>query len=305
MKYFTMYGVLFVLLGLTGYLDDAVALADLAVTQTGREGIVSLDGQKLLEWTLPKVDERIEPEVEVVKAADGWYRVRATWTLAEPVKQDELSASFAYRFSPDFWWSPHLTPRPGDAIAQHVFRSPAIIAAEDRKTVVIVPDLDLCGQEASTPWFMDYDAPARQAWLGMSKTDIWVQLGYEKIPGMVLPEGKVQLGFYVTAYEDDSPVANPWAKVSRFLWETWGRPLFAKGEPLRVPLDRFVEHTYRWAFDTWSKHVWQEFDIDGRRVGAPAFIVNISQSPNYKRPYYQREDLSIWNQAWFSSLRSA
>jgi hypothetical protein len=51
--------------------------------------------------------------------------------------------------------------------------------------------------------------------------------------------------------------------------------------------------------------VWQEFSINGKKVGAPIFIVNSTQSPNYDKPYIMREARSIWNQAWFSSLRSA
>ncbi|MBP8909920.1 MAG: hypothetical protein KBI32_00270 [Phycisphaerae bacterium] len=41
------------------------------------------------------------------------------------------------------------------------------------------------------------------------------------------------------------------------------------------------------------------------RLAGPQFIVNTSQSPNYPGPWYQRGFLSIWNQAWFSCLRSA
>lgn len=40
-------------------------------------------------------------------------------------------------------------------------------------------------------------------------------------------------------------------------------------------------------------------------MGAPVFIVNVTQSPNYPYEVDEREFRSIWNQAWFSSLRSA
>ena len=40
-------------------------------------------------------------------------------------------------------------------------------------------------------------------------------------------------------------------------------------------------------------------------VGAPAFIVNVTESPNYPGEVDLREFLSVWNQAWFSSLRAA
>jgi len=44
---------------------------------------------------------------------------------------------------------------------------------------------------------------------------------------------------------------------------------------------------------------------NGKQVGAPVFIVNVTQSPNYPGRISEREFRSVWNQAWFSSLRSA
>ena len=63
----------------------------------------------------------------------------------------------------------------------------------------------------------------------------------------------------------------------------------------------YVKHTYKWAFDGWKKSVWQEFDLNGKKAGAPVFIVDVTQSPNYKGVRNEREFRSIWNQAWFSS----
>lgn len=57
--------------------------------------------------------------------------------------------------------------------------------------------------------------------------------------------------------------------------------------------------------NSWSENVWQQFELDGNKVGAPVFIVNVTQSPNYPGEINEREFRSIWNQAWFSSLRSA
>ena len=290
---------------LVGTVGRKTLAAEPAVDVHGEAGVVTLADRPCLRFTVPRVAGRLSPEVNVVDAGHGWQRVRMTWSLTEPVPQDELAVEFSPVSQPDFWWAPHLAPRDGDAIAQHVFRSPAMIAVAGRKTLVVVPDLQLCGQLGEAPWFMDLDAQAGKCWLGMAKTKIWVHVGYEKIPGMVLPAGELQLGFYVTAYNDQRPVPNPWAKVSRFLWERFAKPLYDQGQPSKVVLDRFVEHTYDWAFDRWKHAVWQEFEIQGRRVGAPAFIVNFTESPNYPGPYLLREYLSIWNQAWFSSLRSA
>ena len=67
----------------------------------------------------------------------------------------------------------------------------------------------------------------------------------------------------------------------------------------------YVLHTYNCAFNSLSENVWQQFELDGNKVGAPVFIVNVTQSPNYPGEINEREFRSIWNQAWFSSLRSA
>ena len=277
-------------------------MTELSRTDAGY--ILSLDEAECVKLTMPTLDGAA-PAVSIGEERDGWRRVRLTWMLDQAVEQDELSVAFALAFEPDFWWAPHLAPNDGDCIAQHVFRAPALIAAKGREVVAIVPDLELCGADEHAPWFMDLDAPNRRMWLGLSLTSIIGHVHFHKAPGMTLGPGTVKLGFWITAYTDEERPLNPWRKVSRFLWEGHARPLLEKGQPSSVPMDRFVEHTYTWAFDTWRDAVWQEFQLGGTRVGAPAFIVNVTESPNYPGEANLREFLSIWNQAWFSSLRSA
>jgi hypothetical protein len=245
-----------------------------------------------------------EPQTTIEDAGDGWQRVRMTWDLPESVPQDEVAVEFAFDLEPDSWWAPHLAPEDGWCVAQHVFRSPALIVTRQQAVLAVVPDLDLCGRSPDTPWFLDYDAPDRRWWLGMTRTELATHVGYRKVPGMVIPAGKLEFGFYICSYGDDATPLDPWRRVSRFLWQRWGHPLFEKGQPLTTPMDAYVNHTYRWAFDTWAGPMWHEFDIEGRRVGGPAFIVNVTESPNYTGPVNLREFLSIWNQAWFSTLRS-
>ncbi len=276
----------------------------LAVDVSGAAGRVSLDGGTIVDFTIPELAGCPAPRVEVSPAGEGWRRVRATWTVPADVRQDDLAIRFTWPRPPEAWWAPHLAPEPGFVIAQHVFRSPAVIARGGGVNAAIVPDLDLVGRSAANPWYLDVDAPASEARVGMTATEIPLHVLYRRAPGMTFARGEIALGFFVSVWRDGGPVPNPWSPVAAFLWERWGRPLFARDEPLRAPIDRYVRHTYDWAFRSW-KPVWQEFDLDGARVGAPQFIVNVSQSPNSPLPWFQREFLSIWNQAWFSSLRSA
>ena len=278
---------------------------DTRVTQGDPWYVISRAGEAVARFRVPTLGDGLECRVTVTDAGDDWQRVSMKWDVTNRVQQDELAVAFSLLFEPDFHWMPHLAPREGYVVGQHVFRSPAMITARGPTVFAIVPDLDQVGQRAGNPWFMDTDAPANTCWLGMTLTDIPVHVGFIKKPGMVFDPGTVELAFFVTAYQDKDDVVNPWRRVADLLWSRWARPLYDKGEPGRVPMDTYVRHTYDWAFDGWKHAVWQEFDLDGQRVGAPQFIVNVSQSPNYKGPWFQREFLSIWNQAWFSSLRSA
>jgi hypothetical protein len=266
---------------------------------------VVLNGIESMRFAAPTLTGSAAPDIELGELANGWWQVRMCWEVTREVTQDELSVEFDLTIVPDFWWAPHLAPDEGYVVGQHVFRAPALIVQSESHTLVVAPDLDMVGQRPENPWFMDYDATRNKMWLGMVRTEVPEHVLFRKLPDMAFAPGTVEISFFIAAYHDRGTVSNPWSKVARFQWERWGRSLYARGEPIAAPLDNYVRHTYDWAFDGWGDFVWQEFDLDGVQVGAPQFIVNISQSPNYPGVWRQREFLSIWNQAWFSSLRSA
>lgn len=275
------------------------------ISQSAGSCAITLGKSELARFTAPLIAGTSKPTLDISDAGYGWKRVRIEWNLAEPTQQDEVAVPFDLSFNPDFWWGPHLAPEDGNCIAQHVFRSPALIVSHGPATLVLAPDLDLCGQVESAPWFMDVDVPGNRLTLGLTRTEVETHVIYKKKPGMELPAGKLEFGFFVLAYADDDVPRNPFGRVSRMLWDRYGSPLLEKGEPGTVPMDRFVDHTYNWAFNTWRNPVWQEFELDGKKVGSPCFIVNVTQSPNYSGIPTWRENLSIWNQAWFASLRAA
>jgi hypothetical protein len=244
------------------------------------------------------------PAVTWTHVDDGLYRVTLAYDLAGVVQQDDWRLDVTARFAPDFHWSPHLTPTAEHVIDQHVFRSPALVLSSELATVILVPDLDLIGR-GSVRWYLDLDAPANRMTLGMSETEIDGHVLYRRKPGAVHREGRTEVGFYLFVAEDEATRKDPWRPVLELLWRKWGHARFAAGEPLPPDLTPYVEHTYAWAFDRWAGPVWQELDLAGKRVGAPTFIVSATQSPGNTGPAAELEMRSIWNQAWFSSLRSA
>jgi hypothetical protein len=274
------------------------------VTATEGRVSVALDGESVATIHAPNIAD-VAPTVALGEMQDDWQRIEVRWPIKTPTRLDDVAVAIDLQMRPDFHWMPHLAHEDGFVAAQHSFRSPAIIVAEGRKTFIVVPDLALVGKTASNPWYLDLDAPQNRCTIGLSLTETPLHVAFRKAPGMVLQPPGAVLAFYVTAYHDAEEVPNPFNRVSGFLWSRFAASRFAAGEPLRVPLDRYVQHAYHWAFQGWSKFVWQEFDLQGVRVGAPQFIVNVTQSPNFPGPWSQRESLSIWNQAWFSSLRSA
>ncbi|MGG6313919.1 hypothetical protein [Paenibacillus macerans] len=247
----------------------------------------------------------VEPEVTHSVPQAGLHKFSLRFRLDQAVRQDDWQISVKPAFLPGFHWAPHLTPTDRHIIDQHSFRSPALIAANGERMIALIPDLNVMRAGTPVRWYMDQDASRNVMTLGMSQSRVREHVLYERAPGATYAPGEVTVGFYLMIHDAPEALANLWRPVLRFLWENWGSAWFRAGEPLNAPLLPFVRHAYRWAFKNWEPQVWQEFELNGIKVGAPVFIVNVTQSPNYPGPVNERELRSIWNQAWFSSLRSA
>lgn len=246
-----------------------------------------------------------EAQVTYTKISDRLLKVRATFDLKESVRQDDWQVKLSPSFTPHFHWAPHLTPTDQHIIAQHVFRSPALVIASDQKQLAVVPDLDLLKNENPVDWYMDTNAEENILTLGLSESSVKEHVLFVRESGAAYPVGKVEVGFYILVSNDKEDLFNPWRPVLSFLWERWGKSTYPSTASTRKNLERTMAYTYRWAFNTWKESVWQEFSLEGKTVGAPVFIVNTTQSPNYPGKVNEREFRSVWNQAWFSSLRSA
>lgn len=246
------------------------------------------------------------PKVNYNALSKTLYKVSLEWNLADSVKQDDWQVNIIPGFTPSFHWAPHLTPTENHIIAQHVFRAPSLIAASGDKQITIIPDLDILNKKMSPDWYMDLDAVRNTLTLGMSKSSVKEHTAFVRAGGASYSPGKLEYGFYVMIEADKNALANPWRKSLDFFWKRWGSQGYEKAKATQpADMEPLVKHTYNWAFKNWKDVVWQEFELNGKKVGAPQFIVNVTQSPNYRGEVNEREFRSIWNQAWFSSLRSA
>lgn len=245
-----------------------------------------------------------KPQLQITDAGDHLQHFSLAADIAEDVQQDIWKIDIELPFTSDFFWAPHLVPDEGYIIDQHSFRCPALIARNKEQLFIVLPDLDVMKTSANR-WFMDLDAPNGIFSLGVSKCQVPQHVLFYHKKGNVFHKGTFRFAFYIYYVQNTNEVKNPFRYVLDFYWKKEGVKMFAAGEPEHAPLLQYCRRTYQWAFKNWEKVVWQSFCTNGKQVGAPAFIVNYTQSPNYTGNPTWRECLSIWNQAWFSSLRSA
>ncbi|MCC6524702.1 MAG: hypothetical protein IT373_18745, partial [Polyangiaceae bacterium] len=228
--------------------------------------------------------------------------------LDAEVVQDDFRLELEPAFRPTRHFTPHLTPTDRHVVAEHVFRAPAVVACDDAHALALVPDLELCGAwpaAATARWYLDLDAPGGTLALGACATETDAHVLFARRAGARFPAGRLVLGCHLFVSSAPSDTASPHRALGAWLWRRHAREAVRAGEPVGPDLEPLVRHAYAWAFSRWEPLVWQELELEGRRVGAPRFIVSLAESPRSGVAASERETRSVWNQAWFGSLRSA
>jgi len=253
-----------------------------------------------VEWDpIPGVELNSHVEQE---SADRWL-VSISGKLEQDTPIGDWQVRLRPEFRPDFTYTPHLTPESDNVIDMHVFRTPVIMVGDEESVICALPVMD--GVPAGkNRYYMDLDVPNHLITLGITTTRIGAHVLYHRTNEAVLPAGEFCFRFRLMNLTGKDAVRNPFRPVLAWFWEAYGHEQ-SKRLPGMKDLAPYVAHTYAWAFDRWKDVVWQEFDLNGVRVGAPQMIVTTRQSPHYTGAWSQREPLAIWNQAWFCSLRSA
>lgn len=243
-------------------------------------------------------------QCRLVEEAPNLLCLELSAFLEHELPLGSFQAQFTPAFDPSFHWAPHLTPEPGDVIDMHVFRTPALIVACAGRALSLLPDVDHLGGPGNARTFMDMDAQNNACVLGLTTTRIREHVLYQRTDQVVLSPGPFQFRVRLLLQQEDDAASNPFRAVLAYYWQRYG----SRQLHLLAPLDAlpaYVQRTYDWAFHQWRDRVWQEFTLDGVTVGAPQFIVTVWQSHGAPGGHDIREHVSIWNQAWFCSLRSA
>lgn len=157
--------------------------------------------------------DNYKPTVKYNIISKNMVRVYVSWDLKDSVKQDDLQITIVPAFKPSFNWAPHLTPDDDHIIAQHVFRTPAMIASSVNKQIIIIPDIDILKKGSPVDWYMDMDAPENKFTLGMSRSQVKEHVLFVRKAGAAYPPGKIEYGFYIMTANDKESLFDPWRKV--------------------------------------------------------------------------------------------
>lgn len=253
-----------------------------------------------MEWD-PIGDTKLISSIQ--QERENCWLVTISGVLAQDTHVGDWQVRLRPVFVPAFTYTPHLTPESGTVIDMHVFRTPVIMVGDEESIVCALPVLDGV-PGGKNRYYMDLDVPGRVITLGITTTRIGEHVLYHRTGEAVLPAGKFCFRFRLMNLAGEEAIRNPFRPVLAWYWKTYGHEQ-SKRLPGLSDLFPYVRHTYAWAFERWKDVVWQEFDLNGVRVGAPQMIVITRQSPGYTGEWNAREPLAIWNQAWFNSLRSA
>jgi hypothetical protein len=208
---------------------------------------------------------------------------------------------------------PHLTPAPGNVIGDWVFRSPAIVVADESIALAFVVDVEDVARAKGFRAWLDYDHAASTVTLAAGNYRHDGHVFFVRELARMEADTRVELRLHVLASTRAEDLSNPYGMVARFCWERWGRPRFQRFDRASLPIASHLDRIVRWAFTSegWGDSVWQNLKLQVQgagfaEVGAPVFIVDVGRHPSIpleKRTW--RERRSIWNQAWFSTQRCA
>ncbi|MGP4041086.1 hypothetical protein ACTWP4_14485 [Gracilibacillus sp. D59] len=209
-------------------------------------------------------------------------------------------------------WKPHLSPQENMVVGDLVFRSPAIIFEDDKEMFALVPDIDFIDKQRIAPHVMDYVEQNNQLYYGLAHYEKVRHVYFQRTnQSFFVPNKQKLFRFYLVSW-DKEQMERDFSPVTTFIWERFAKKRMVSDLESQTDfihsikdLNTYVERTYDWAFNKWSSIVWQEFSLNQRPVGGCVLVVKAAQSPNKGKMNNWREKKSIWNQAWFSSLRSA
>nr|MDO8112700.1 hypothetical protein [Candidatus Sigynarchaeota archaeon] len=232
----------------------------------------------------------IELDVTIINAARIHFhyvirpRARARWSSVQ------TRHSILFGADPDFTWVPLVRPEDDMVIADHVFRSPAIVYQKGKYAIAVVPDIQVMQEHRAFPMFMDLDVkpttsrgdhPVVSFGFGNYKPVdhvLFVQTPRKKIK---ITKGSELIFAYDILIFKDVPVSAILEQVNDAIWNQFGKHhVHDDPAPQVLPLEACVYEGFKAIFE--RHKCWGEFSIEGIPCGG---IWNRSWMGARKKPF--------------------
>jgi len=192
---------------------------------------------------------------------------------------------------PDFVYTPNLRPEDDEVIGDHSYRALAAVLQKGSICFAAIPDLDTLAKHRPIPTALDLDLLASEPYLSHGfctwepRPHVYYRHGIDL--DAELKPGSHEITVFVDVVAD-AELMNGYRKTVRDLWARWGTTRLADSiAPQRVSFEQYA----RYAYEGELSDSFREFELGGMDVGG--VLIN--------REYPG----DIWNQAWFSDMRSA
>jgi hypothetical protein len=209
----------------------------------------------------------------------------------------------AYRdYAPiDFVWTPQLRPDSADVIADHTFRSPALMLQQGRRFAALIPDVEMIQPWRTVETAADVQVARAEfpmlSYGGMNwKPRSHVFYTHSDAMTSMLGDSRFSFGYFLLLNAAAEP-RKGYRDAVRFHWNRWGGKNLARRDgPQAEPFAAYV----RKAWHEYLPQVALDATYHGKpvtllRQGRLAWSNNLSPSA----------DNDCWFNVWFNALRTA
>jgi hypothetical protein len=201
----------------------------------------------------------------------------------------------------DFVWTPQLRPDSDDVIADHTFRSPAVMVQQESFFCALIPEVERIQPWRSIQTSADLQVGAPEAPLLSYGAMNWRTRSHvfythsDKMTTQIV-DGRFSYG-YTLFLDAGADERSGFGAVLRLLWEGRGRPnLIGSPSPQGAPFARYVHKA-------WKEYV-PLVALDTTYRGVPVTLLSQKRlSWSNKLPLSANRD--AWFTVWFNSLRTA
>ncbi|MFX1338646.1 MAG: hypothetical protein ACFFDK_08560 [Promethearchaeota archaeon] len=226
--------------------------------------------------------------------------------------------------NPDYTWVPHLVPKENFVIGDHVFRSPVIIYKKGNISFAFFPDLKTLGQNRPFQTFLDLnlhpeDDNLPEMSFGYGNYKPYKHVYFKHRPSYeyeVKKNTNLTFRYYIIAFNEKN-VKEILEYINHFFWEKYGRRAFYESiNPQVVPYEINVKEAFKAIFE--RHNFWGNFKINNVECGGfwqqsgvgknklPIKFIQPKEMQTFKKQrFYSPGTAVIWNNAWFSNIRSS